>query len=167
VQQLIDQGRVREEAFGVHPDRNKIYNCLGSLNPPQVDLSKKTLLYAGDTLLLCSDGLWSPLSGKIITGALLKSGIMKAVPELLDEAEKRAGRECDNLSAIAITWEENFQATRQGQVSTRTMPFDTFTTHMEPFGAAAADKRELTDEEIEHAIEEIRGALKRHSSDKT
>jgi len=105
VQQLIDQGRIREEAFGAHPERNRIFNCLGSNAPPQVDLSVMTGLEAGDTLMLCSDGLWGPLSGKIICGTLQMSDIMRAVPELLDEAERRAGRECDNLSVIAVTWE--------------------------------------------------------------
>jgi PPM family protein phosphatase len=105
VQQLIDEGRIREEAFGAHPERNRIFSCLGSRRPPQVELSEQTRLRAGDTLMLCSDGLWGPLSGKIISGALQKSGIMQAVPELLDEAERRAGRACDNLSVIGITWE--------------------------------------------------------------
>jgi serine/threonine protein phosphatase PrpC len=63
------------------------------------------MLDPGDTLMLCSDGLWGPLSGKIICGALQANDIMRTVPELLDEAERRAGRECDNLSVIAVTWE--------------------------------------------------------------
>ncbi len=71
--------------------------------PPQVDLSGAVRLRAGDTLMLCTDGLWSPLSSKIIGNAVLKNGIMQAVPELLDEAERRAGRERDNLSVIAVT----------------------------------------------------------------
>ena len=105
VQQLIDQGRIREEAFAAHPERNLIFNCLGSAKPPQVELSGTVRLHAGDTLILCSDGLWGPLSSKIIGSAVLKSGIMQAVPELLNEAERRAGRQCDNLSVIAVTWE--------------------------------------------------------------
>jgi serine/threonine protein phosphatase PrpC len=105
VQQLIDQGRIREEAFGAHPERNLIFSCLGSAAPPQVDVSSMTKLNTGDTLMLCSDGLWGPLSGKIICGALQANGIMQAIPELLDEAERRAGRGCDNLSVIAVTWE--------------------------------------------------------------
>lgn len=105
VQQLIDQGRIREQAFAAHPERNRIFNCLGSAKAPQVDLSEAVRLRTGDTLILCSDGLWGPLSSKIIGGAVQRRGIMQAVPELLDEAERRAGRECDNLSAIAVTWE--------------------------------------------------------------
>ena len=106
VRQLIDQGRMREEAFGAHPERNQIFNCLGSPNPPQIDLSGKIPLHTGDTLILCSDGFWSALSPKIILNALKKNGIMEAAPELMDEAERRAGRACDNLSVVAVTWEE-------------------------------------------------------------
>lgn len=105
VQQLIDQGRIREEAFAAHPERNQIFNCLGAHRPPQVEVPEKTRLLPGDTLMLCTDGLWGPLSGKIISSVLQKSGIMQAVPELLDEAERRAGRDCDNLSVIGVTWE--------------------------------------------------------------
>lgn len=105
VQQLIDQGRVREEAYGAHPERNLIFSCLGSARAPRVDSSAAVRLHAGDTLILCSDGLWSPLSSRIIGSAVQNKGIMQAVPKLLDEAERRAGRECDNLSVIAVTWE--------------------------------------------------------------
>lgn len=105
VQQLVDQGRIREEAIGAHPERNRVFNCLGAEKPPELDVSAVTRLEAGDTLLLCSDGLWVPLSGRIICGVLQAGDIMHAAPELLDEAERRAGRDCDNLSVIAVSWE--------------------------------------------------------------
>src|SRR5207248_566411 len=91
VQMLVDQGRVREEAVASHPDRNKIFNCIGATALPQVELSKPTPLSEDDTLILCSDGLWGPLTGKLITGTLMKSDLMKAIPALLDLAELRAG----------------------------------------------------------------------------
>jgi serine/threonine protein phosphatase PrpC len=92
VQVLIDRGRIREEAVAAHPDRNKIFNCVGAANPPEVDLSGRMALQEGDILLLCSDGLWGPLTRKLITGALLRGDVMKAAPELLDLAEARAER---------------------------------------------------------------------------
>jgi serine/threonine protein phosphatase PrpC len=104
VQQLIDQGRIREEAVGAHPERNLIYSCLGSDALPRLAVSAPTALVAGDILLLCSDGLWGPLSAKIIGGALLTGDIARTMPQLLDEAERRAGRGCDNLSVIAAAW---------------------------------------------------------------
>ncbi len=107
VQRLIDSGRMREQAVAAHPERNRVFSCLGSARPPRIDSSEAVRLHAGDTLLLCSDGLWSPLSARTIGSAVMKNCILQAVPELLDEAERRAGRECDNLSAIAVTWERH------------------------------------------------------------
>jgi len=160
VQQLIDQGRIREEAYAAHPERNRIFNCLGSARLPQVDVSQPVRLHAGDTLILCSDGLWGPLSSKKIAGALLKSGIMQAVPELLDEAEQRAGRACDNLSVIALTWEQDSAAARPEPAATRNAP------PREP-GAADAQQGYLSDDEIERAIANIRNAIRRDQDGKT
>ncbi len=147
VQQLIDRGRIREEAVAAHPERNRIFNCLGSQRPPRVDLSEPAPLAPGDTLILCSDGLWGPLSAKIISAAVLKDGIMQAVPELLDEAERRAGRECDNLSVIALTWDEQSAASR---------PPETGAAEMHDY---------LSDDEIERAIARIRSAIKGQTDD--
>jgi serine/threonine protein phosphatase PrpC len=167
VQQLIDQGRIREEAVAAHPERNQIFNCLGSARPPQVDSSGVVQLHSGDTLILCSDGIWSPLSSKIISSAVLKSGIMQAVPELLDEAERRAGRECDNLSVIAVTWEENFQAARPDQAAARDTPPHAATPAPREQSAADAQNGYLSDGEIERAIAEIRNEINKHPNGKT
>ena len=164
VQMLVDSGRIREEAIAAHPDRNKIFNCLGAHTPPQVELSRKTVLRQGDTLLLCSDGLWGPLSAKIIAGAVLSNEIMRAVPELLTQAEQRAGKDCDNLSAVAMTWTDSVQVQAPGEVSTQTLEQDTVITQIEDFGKD--DHSDLTDEEIERAIGEIRDAIRKHSPHK-
>lgn len=167
VQQLVDSGRVRQEAVAAHPERNRILNCLGSARAPRVDLSEATPLNAGDTLILCSDGLWGPLSGKIIGSAILKTGVMQAVPDLLDEAERRAGRQCDNLSAVAVTWEKHSPAARPKEVPPQGQPMVGATMLPQQPGATETRDEYLSDEEIEHAIERIRSALKRQTYDKT
>jgi PPM family protein phosphatase len=161
VQMLVDQGRVREEAVAAHPDRNKIFNCIGASALPQVELSEFTPLREDDTLMLCSDGVWGPLSGMLITRTLSKAEIIRSVPELLDMAELRAGADCDNLSAVAMTWAESNPAAISGEVSTQTLELDGVSTQFEDFGKA--DRVDLTDEEIERAIEEIREAIRKHS----
>jgi serine/threonine protein phosphatase PrpC len=160
VQMLVDQGRVREEAVAAHPDRNKIFNCIGATTLPQVELSKPTLLREDDTLILCTDGWWGPLSGKLITGALLKSDLMKAIPELLDLAELRGGADCDNLSVVAMSWAETHPGALGGEVSTKTLVLDGVSTQLGDF--SKADDSDLSDEEIERAIEEIRSAIRKH-----
>jgi len=163
VQQLIDSGRMRAEAAPAHPERNRIYNCLGSARPPKVDLSEATPLLAGDVLLLCTDGLWGPLSAKLIGGAVQKAGIMQSVPELLDQAERRAGRECDNLSVIAMNWEEPAAPARAPAAEIERALADTV-----PIPVAGSNESEyLSDEEIERAIARIRNAIKGQSDDTT
>jgi PPM family protein phosphatase len=164
VQMLVDSGRIREEAVAAHPDRNKIFNCLGAHTPPQVELSHKTVLRTGDTLLICSDGLWGPLSGKIIAAALLANDVMRAVPDLLAQAEQRAGKDADNLSVVAMRWNDSVQVQFPGEVSTQTLELDAVITQVEDF--KKEDHSDLTDEEIERAIGEIRDALRKHSPPK-
>lgn len=166
VQLLVDAGRIREEAVAVHPDRNKIFNCLGQMGPPKIDLSRPTALRHGDTILLCSDGVWGPLSGKLICEALLRDEIVVAVPRLLDLAEARAGRDGDNLSAVAMTWAEELLSDDSQWISTVTMDPTDHKTTVAPFGRPAALPDQagyLSDEEIERAIDEIRNAIKKHS----
>jgi serine/threonine protein phosphatase PrpC len=164
VQMLVDQGRVREEAVAAHPDRNKIFNCIGATTLPQVELSKPTLLREDDTLILCTDGWWGPLTGRLITAALLKNDLMKAIPELLDLAELRGGADCDNLSVVAMHWAETHVGTLAGEVSTQTLVLDGVSTQLGDF--SKADDSDLTDEEIERAIEEIRAAIRKHMPQK-
>jgi serine/threonine protein phosphatase PrpC len=169
VQRLVDQGRIREESVANHPDRNKIYNCLGAHVNPHVELSRKALLLHGDVLLLCSDGLWGPLSGTLISGYLMKRDILKAVPELMNQAELRAGKDCDNLSVVAMTWAEDRPVALAGEVSTQTLELGAFEGNVEDFnkGNPASAHADLSDEEIERAIEEIRTALRNHAATKS
>jgi len=164
VQMLVDQGRVREEAVAAHPDRNKIFNCIGAVALPQVELSRPTLLREDDTLILCTDGLWGPLPGNLITRTLLKSDLMKAIPQLLDLAELRGGADRDNLSVVAMTWAETHRGAPTGEVSTQTLVLDGVSTQLGDF--SKADNSDLTDEEIERAIGEIRAAIRKHMPQK-
>jgi triosephosphate isomerase len=91
---------------------------------------------------------------------LLKSDLMKAIPELLDLAELRAGADSDNLSVVAMTWAETHPGALTGEVSTQALRRDGVTTQLEDFNKA--DNSDLTDEEIERAIEEIRAAIRKH-----
>lgn len=165
VQLLVDAGRIREEAVAAHPDRNKIFNCLGQMNPPRVDLSRRTMLKHGDIILICTDGLWGPLTGRNIVEGLLRADIMTAVPQLLDQAEMRAGKDGDNASVVAMTWAEEDDAVASDWISTQTMRPDDFKSTIEQFGRTVPPTTGgyLSDDEIERAIEEIRTAIRKHT----
>lgn len=157
VQQLVLQGIVREEAVAAHPDRNKIFSCLGAHVPPQVDIASPQRLKAGDTLLLCTDGVWGPLPSRIIATAFMNESVMRAVPALMNQAERRAGADSDNLTTVAMTWNE-IDTVGPDSVSTLTLPADQFSSQIEGFEQAAKSEY-LSDDEIEKAISEIRTAI--------
>jgi len=166
VQMLVDAGRMRPEAMQAHPERNKIFNCLGQLNPPRVDISRRTPLNHNDTIVLCSDGFWGPLPSSLVVDTLLRKDILAAMPELMDSAEERAGLEGDNLSVVAMTWQDDAQAL-SGSVSTMQIPEGDYETRSTSFGTeATGNAPQLTDEEIERAIDEIRSAIRKQQDHK-
>lgn len=104
VQQLIDAGRMREEAAAAHPERNKLLRCLGGPIAPSTEPIASAHLVRDDILLLCSDGLWGPLTPRLLVMGLTGKDPRRAVPELMNLAEAHGGRDCDNLSAVALQW---------------------------------------------------------------
>jgi len=166
VQQLFEQGRITEAEMLTHPERNKIYNCLGGILPPEVELSRRVPIQAGDSILLCTDGVWGVLAETEIASILDTYTITTAVPELLDHAEFRGGEEGDNLSAIGMTWgEPQRRGLHQDTVSTAAMPADEVSTQLDPFSVAheAGSKPAVTEADIEKAIAEIQSAIKKYS----
>ena len=166
VQILVDAGRVREEAIAAHPDRNKIFNCLGQMGPPKVDLSRRVALRHGDVIMLCSDGVWGPLHSRHICEEFLRNDVMRAVPILIDMAEARAGKDGDNASVVALGWSDDTGSASGDEISTVSMDPTELKTTVEQFGRSkppAPQGGYLTDDEIERAIDEIRNAIKKHS----
>ncbi len=156
---LLEEGLISEALAATHPDRNKIYSCLGSPTPPEIEFSRKTPLQHGDILLLCTDGLWGEVPGDEMAAALTGANIVNAVPTLLTMAETRGGQHVDNLSVVAVRWEDNYVDDASSSVSTQTMRFDEIATHIEEFGRDPAHKTDLSEDEIEKAIEEIRATI--------
>lgn len=166
VQQLYEQGKITEAEMLTHPERNKIYNCLGGILPPEVELSRRVPIQTGDTILLCTDGVWGVLSEAEIGSILDTYTITGAIPELLDHAEFRGGEEGDNLSAIGMTWGEvQKRGLHQDTVSTAAMPLEEISTQLDPFSVAheAGAKPAVTEADIEKAIAEIQSAIKKYS----
>jgi serine/threonine protein phosphatase PrpC len=163
VQQLFEQGQISEAQMTTHPERNKIYSCLGGIIPPEVEISPRVKLEKGDTLMMCSDGLWGQLSINEVASILGAYPLNQALPELLDHAEFRGGQDGDNLSVVAMTWGDTQRAAVE-TTTTMTMPLDAFTTQLDQFDVERNVKGEpnVTDEDIERAIGEINQAIKKY-----
>lgn len=99
---LVEQGVIEPHEARVHPDRNFVYNCLGGESVPDIEISQPVALGHGHRILLCSDGLWSPLSNEEIAAALAGDASQIGLEILLREAESRAGACADNLSYVAL-----------------------------------------------------------------
>lgn len=165
VQQLVDQGRIREEAISSHPERNRVLQCLGGGRAPQIEPTACARLAKDDIVLLCSDGFWGPLNQRQLVGTLAAKELKLAVPELMALAELRAGRGCDNLSVVAVRWNEEAVAPTRAAAPVTVPSFELPTDVQEP-GATGADPGEvsMSDEEIERAIADIKAALKQYNN---
>jgi serine/threonine protein phosphatase PrpC len=49
VQMMIDSGEITPEMAARHPERNKIFSCLGGVVPPQIATSREFALQTGDS----------------------------------------------------------------------------------------------------------------------
>jgi len=163
---LVEEGMITEAQAAFHPDRNKIYSCLGSPTPPEIEFSRKTPLDHGDILLLCTDGLWGEMPGEMMAVALKGANLLQAVPMILNQAETKGGPHRDNLSVVAVRWEDAYVEEASSAISTQTMTQDEVTTRLEEFGRNPAYKSELSEDEIEKAIDEIRSAIEKYNPKK-
>jgi len=165
VQYLVDQGLLAAGEVGVHPDRNKIYSCLGGMVDPVIDLSNRTPLRDGDLIVLCTDGLWGPLADGEIVRRLTSTPILQAAPEMMREAERRGNADGDNLSAIIVRWGPESLVDEPSPTVTETLALGEFETQLDRTLSLADRKgaeRDLSDDEIERAIDEIQTTIQRY-----
>ena len=163
VRHLVEEGLITATQALSHPERNKIYSCLGSPMPPEIEFSKKTPLEFGDVIMLCSDGLWGILSGEMMAITLREANLMQTVPMLVTQAEIRGGPHADNVSTVVVRWEDNYVSAVDSSISTQTMAPDEITTRIDEFGRNPHCKSDLSEDEIEKAIEEIRTAIEKYN----
>ena len=166
VQYLLDQGAIQPEQAAKHPDRNKIFSCLGGFADPAIDVSGRVAIRTGDIILLCTDGLWSEFNGTELARGLTYMPLLSAAPLLLDEAERRSQSESDNLSLVAMRWgSEDGREDMLPSRSSDTLSEGEFSTQMDrnlTLTDAKVNNRDLTDDEIERAIAEIQSTIKRY-----
>jgi serine/threonine protein phosphatase PrpC len=168
VQAMLDAGEITAAQAEVHPHRNLVTTCLGGDQAPRIDLSPTRELLPGDTIALCSDGIWAHLA-EILPVALSRP-IDQAVKHIMDQAEQVNGPTGDNLTLLALRWESG-NADEPAFASTRpdasTRPFDPSQTVIQNLRPATKQHPELSDSEIANAIESIRTKLKRNRPPET
>lgn len=102
VEQLLRQGKITAEEALVHPRRNILLTSLGGGEAPKVDEGEAADLQAGDSFLLCSDGLWAYFSDEELAQVIAESSARQASEILINAARQRSAGEGDNVSLAIL-----------------------------------------------------------------
>lgn len=160
VQSLYSKGIISKNEMSTHPYRHKVYSCLGGDTPPKIDLSDRQELAEGDTILLCTDGVWGAVPDEQIKQILNGISITDNVTRLLNQAESVSKEQGDNMSAIGLQWGDKQSSSLA--VSTITMAMGATTTIMNSVAQPDSSlNTDLSDDDIERTIAEIQQALQK------
>ncbi|HEV2660919.1 MAG TPA: PP2C family serine/threonine-protein phosphatase [Ktedonobacteraceae bacterium] len=101
VARLVESKQIEPEDVYTHPQRNLIYRSLGAGHKSiEVDIFHQTL-QKGDSLLLCSDGLWEMVRQQELLKVLSEeSSPQKICETLIDMANANGGE--DNITAVVV-----------------------------------------------------------------
>jgi serine/threonine protein phosphatase PrpC len=97
VAQQLREGLITKEQAKDHPDRNKIYRCLGIHEVEEVDTFSEKV-QAGDLLLLCTDGLSELVPEDEVIAIVQQYEPQESVQRLIERANGMGGK--DNITAI-------------------------------------------------------------------
>jgi protein phosphatase len=99
---LLKQGRITQEEAHQHPHRNVLYRCLGLKPSVEVDIYPAQELQAGDTILLCSDGLWDMVypEERLAAFVAAESSPLSVCRNLVVAANEAGGE--DNITVVLV-----------------------------------------------------------------
>jgi len=107
VEVLIQEGAITEEEALDHPMRNFVECCIGGDAPvPDMSITAKKVLLPGDTLLACSDGLWSGLTDMDMAqiGSPGDHNLPENLKKLSMQALSANSPYSDNTTGTAVRW---------------------------------------------------------------
>ena len=93
----LREGLITKEQAINHPERNKIYRCLGAHDVVEVDTFSEKV-HAGDLLLLCTDGLSELVAEEEMVGIVQQYEPQESVQRLIERAIEMGGK--DNITAV-------------------------------------------------------------------
>ena len=132
-----------------------------------IDLSRRTPLRNGDIIVhVHRRAVERDVDQREIATWLTSTPILTTAPQMMREGEKRGGSDGDNLSAIIVRWgpetltdEQTHRRSPRRWASASSRPqIDRTLTLTDRKGT----QRDLTDDEIEHAIEEIQSTIQKY-----
>lgn len=112
IEELRRDGIITEDEMASHPRKSYLLRSLGGRSEPRISLGVETALQPGDTVLLCSDGLWEGMPAQEIGRFLAVPKLEHGVEEMLYTTEQRMGEGCDNITVACLRWEDRAAAAR-------------------------------------------------------
>lgn len=98
-QRKVSRGELAAEQMATDPDQHKLLRGLGGPQPPQVDHGG-AVLRPGQSLVMCSDGVWEQLSTHELGSLANRRNQLDALHAALTIALERAGEAGDNVALI-------------------------------------------------------------------
>jgi PPM family protein phosphatase len=119
VQRMVDAQILTPEAARSHPDSNVLTRALGQQPNVVIDVSMPEPLLPGDTLLLCSDGLWGYVPDEQLQHELsLDRSASEAADALADLALEQGSD--DNITLQVLRLEDRQRTMRAPEVLRQT-----------------------------------------------
>lgn len=100
VEEMVATGTITREEARVHPQKNIITRAIGSENSTRADIFEYEYK-AGDSIILCSDGLSGMVDDETILETVRDSKSSKEISENLCELAKANGG-IDNITVISV-----------------------------------------------------------------
>lgn len=100
IQLLLDAGEIRPDAVAMHPARGQLTRFIGMPGEALPEV-RAVVLYSGDRLLLCSDGLTGMVGEKELWAILKQKLSSQVMCQCLVEAANAAGGK-DNITVVVI-----------------------------------------------------------------
>lgn len=101
VEELINAGAISAHEAETHPNRNVLTRAVGIRDTVEIKVDSVSVdLRAGDSLLLCTDGLHGYLPQALIIDCLKLGGSAEAIVERLIERTLKDSEAGDNVTAV-------------------------------------------------------------------
>lgn len=102
VEHLVATGKITPAQALTHPNRNVLMTSLGGQDEPRFSFAETADLRAGDSFMLCSDGIWAYFDEAEMGELLAGNSARTACEKIIDLARQRARGAGDNLSLAVI-----------------------------------------------------------------
>lgn len=100
VRRLVELGQISPNEAFIHPQRNVLFRALGQTDAFKADTGEFQLT-SGNSLLLCTDGLWGQIPDEEVLKILRQESFsVESVSKLIDAANAAGGS--DNISVILV-----------------------------------------------------------------